>query len=113
MLDGPARRREGNSDSLDAEHITTTAQQYAEQGAHRRGRCTVPTITIGSDFRVSMDSAPMVHLRYQGSGHKLWRPLGAHSLQLGAVGRGHSRYLCDQLRYASNSSSARIRGGQL
>ena len=26
---------------------------------------TVPTIAIGSDFRVSMDSALMVHLRYQ------------------------------------------------
>ena len=47
------------------------------------------TITIGSVVRVSTYSAPMVHLRYRGSGHKLWRPLGAHSLQLGAVGRGH------------------------
>jgi hypothetical protein len=74
---------------------------------------TVPTITIGSDFRVSMDSALMVHLRYQASGHRLWRPLDAHSLQLGAVDRGHSRYLCDQLRYASNSSSAGVRGGRL
>jgi hypothetical protein len=48
---------------------------------------TVPTITVGSDFRVSIDGALTVHLRYHGSGHKLWCPLGGHSLQLGAVGR--------------------------